>query len=454
MKIFFYLSTFFVLLGSWDNLRASVLAVVDTGVDINHIDIAPAVWINPLDLAGNDYDEDGNGFLNDVNGWNFAENNEVLIERRYVKYLTPEMKRFFKIQSDMSSGNISYEDIKWAKSQLKDKRFLRSMVIYSNFMHGTHVAGIAVKGTTDARLLTVKLNTAGSSSMLRAKTGEIKSDGMLLKENWRSEEYLLFLVQSHVDMLTDIVGYLDGHNADVANLSFGLSYEHARDIVAEAISYDIFGRRRDIEKMTKALLDVFMVEGRKMVKRAPDTLFVLAAGNEGTNNDLFEAFPANINAENTITVGATFKDYGLASFSNYGAQTVEIAAPGVSIRSAVPGNEYLDVSGTSQAAPLVAKVASMVKDGNPSLSPKQIKKILMETVTKKSFLTDKIVSGGVLHQERAVYAAELSNIMNLDLAIEYSLKEISDPLTAKSNFNPFAEELKDLVLPLPSIFSL
>ena len=144
----------------------------------------------------------------------------------------------------------------------------------------------------------------------------------------------------------------------------------------------------------------------------------------------------------------------MASFSNYGEETVDIAAPGVSIYSTVPGNEYLSVSGTSQAAPLVTRVASMIKDSNSELTPKQIKKILMQTVTKKSFLKGKIASGGVVNQKRAVYAAELSNVMGLDLAIKYSLKAINNPVVAKSNGVPFKEELKDLVLPLPSIFSL
>ena len=453
MKIFLSLSTLFLLSGIFNNIRASVLAVVDTGIDITHLDIAPSVWVNPVDLGGNNFDEDRNGFLNDVNGWNFVENNAILINGKYTKYLTPEIRRFFEIQSNVSTGNVEKEDILWAKKQLRNKKFLRYLSIYSNYMHGTHVGGIAIQGTKDARLLSVKLGTAGSAEAMESSVGSAGQN----RPFWGgtgSSGYLSYIVKSHTNSLTEIVDYLDGHDADVANFSFGVSYQHAKEIVTDLMVSDVFASSYYIEKATRSFLTQLIEEGRKMVKRAPDTLFVIAAGNEGTNNDTLWTFPANLNSENTISVAATLMDRSLASFSNYGKRTVDIAAPGVAIRSTVPGNEYLPVSGTSQAAPFVAKAASMVQDANPTLSPKQIKKILMKTVAKKSFLKNKIISGGVLHEERAVYAAELSNVMSVDSAIEHSLKEISDPFIAKSNPNPFAEELKELVLPLPSIFSL
>ena len=202
------------------------------------------------------------------------------------------------------------------------------------------------------------------------------------------------------------------------------------------------------------MLTILNTQWRKVAKKIPDTLFVIAAGNDGTDNDSYPSFPSNGNLDNTISVAATLKDRSLASFSNYGEKTVEIAAPGVSIYSTVPGNTYMTASGTSQAAPYVTKAASMVKDSNPSLSPKQIKEILMRTVTKKNFLKGVVISEGVLHEERAVYAAELSNTMDLNSAIELSLREIDDPYSPKSSVgNPFAKDLKDFVRPLPVLLS-
>ena len=452
MKIFFCASISFIIFSVFSNIQASIVAIVDTGVDINHVDIASSVWTNPLDLSGNTKDEDRNGYLNDVNGWNFVEDNGVLIDSKYTKYLTPEVRRFFDIQSAVANGNINRQDILWAKNQLRDRAFLRMVSTYSSFMHGTHVGGIAIKGTRDSQLLTVKLATAGTPSSQNASEREVRQEEMF----WGSEGIsgiLSSMVDSQMEVLSEIAEYLNGHNTDVANFSFGLSYQYAKEIVDESGGW-VFSRSDDkeVERLTRNFLKELLVKGRKMVQKFPDMLFVIAAGNEGTDNDTLWAFPANINAENTITVAATFEDGTLASFSNYGGRTVEIAAPGVAIESTAPGDEYLSVSGTSQAAPFVTRAASMVKDANLALTPGEIKKILMRTVTKKSFLKGDVVSGGVLNQERAVYAAELSNIMGLDDAIEHSLTEVSDPLVQKSGQSPFLEELKNLVLPLPSIF--
>ena len=416
-----------LFLNAFGGVGASVVAVVDSGVDIAHVDIAPSVWHNPLDLGGNSYDEDGNGFLNDVHGWNFAQNNGVLIDIRYSKYLTPEVRRFLEIQSDMLNGNMAKEDYLWAKNQLRNKKFSRSLEIYSNFMHGTHVGALAIMGTQKARLLTVKVKMSS-----RAEIMKIKSLSSMAKEKMESFE--------------KIIDYMDGHSVDVANFSLGMTYKSAKKIVANNVS---FVSNRNIKKRTISLLEDLMKEGRGMVSKAPGILFVLAAGNDGADNDTFPTFPANINSDNTITVAATFRDRELAEFSNYGKKTVDIAAPGVDILSAAPDGHYLSLSGTSQSAPLVAKAASMIKDSNPLLSSKQVKEILMRTVTKKSFLKGKVASEGVLNGERAVYAAELSTVMDLDSAIEYSLEEIDDPFVPKSNGSPFIKELKDLLLPLP-----
>ena len=101
--------------------------------------------------------------------------------------------------------------------------------------------------------------------------------------------------------------------------------------------------------------------GEGMVAQSPDTLWVFAAGNDGTNNDEFPSSPTNIQADNVISVAATIGFDMIAPFSNYGVEMVDVAAPGVSINSAVPGDEFLSVSGTSQAAPYVANVAGRLR---------------------------------------------------------------------------------------------
>ena len=105
MRIFFY-ALLLLSLNIFIKGSCFIVAVVDSGVDVSHVDLAPSIWVNPVDLADNLYDEDENGFLNDVNGWNFSGNNGVLLDSKYISYLTPDVKRFFKVQSDVADGTL------------------------------------------------------------------------------------------------------------------------------------------------------------------------------------------------------------------------------------------------------------------------------------------------------------------------------------------------------------
>jgi cell wall-associated protease len=134
--------------------------------------------------------------------------------------------------------------------------------------------------------------------------------------------------------------------------------------------------------------------------------------------------PTNVQAENKISVAATLGDQALANFSCYGAKNVEVAAPGVGILSTIPMNNYLAVSGTSQAAPYVANIAGRIKDVNPKLGFREIKKIIMETVDVKSWLVGKVKTSGLVNRDRAIRAAELSRTLDLTLAITQSKNDI------------------------------
>jgi subtilisin family serine protease len=168
------------------------------------------------------------------------------------------------------------------------------------------------------------------------------------------------------------------------------------------------------------------------------------------NNDKFPTSPTNIEADNVISVAATYKYNFLAPFSNYGQNKVDVAAPGMLIHSQIPGNEYLKVSGTSQASPYVARIAAQIKDENKALTPKEIKQILMGTVDKKEFLKAKVRTNGIVNLNRAVSAAKLSLTMGVDAAIQTSNINIADVVVTeeKINFNP------ELITPiaLPSMF--
>jgi subtilisin family serine protease len=131
-------------------------------------------------------------------------------------------------------------------------------------------------------------------------------------------------------------------------------------------------------------------------------LFVTAAGNNGTNNDATAQYPANYAVPNVISVAATDQNDKLASFSNYGATTVDIAAPGVSIYSTVPGNKYATYSGTSMAAPYVSGVAALCWAIDPDATVAEVRNALLQGVDSLASLSGKLVSGGRLDANKTL----------------------------------------------------
>ncbi len=255
-----------------------------------------------------------------------------------------------------------------------------------------------------------------------------------------------------MQLLEEIAAYVGNHKADIANGSFGTGFNQSK-MITDAMFKLAFQRdptKEESDKLAKYFVNSLILEGRNMVDAAPNTLFVFAAGNDGMNNDIYPTSPTNIKADNVISVGATYKYEFIAPFSNYGTEMVDVAAPGMLIHSQIPGNEYLQVSGTSQAAPFVANIAAQIKDINKSLKPKDIKRILMGTVDEKSFLTEKIKAKGIVNMNRATHAAKLSLTTDISTAINEANISISDIETSntKAMFNFNAIE----ALPLAPVF--
>jgi serine protease len=136
--------------------------------------------------------------------------------------------------------------------------------------------------------------------------------------------------------------------------------------------------------------------------RAAGVIFVAAAGNEANNNDTRPSYPANIAVDNVLSVAATDSSDRLASFSNFGATTVDIAAPGVGILSTTPNNTYSSFSGTSMATPFVAGAAALVWSANPSLTYSQVIGRLTSSVDVIPGLAGKVSTSGRLNVNRAL----------------------------------------------------
>lgn len=128
-----------------------------------------------------------------------------------------------------------------------------------------------------------------------------------------------------------------------------------------------------------------------------DGLFIAAAGNDGMDNDLIPTYPASYDSDHIISVAALNRDNVLASFSNFGAKSVDVAAPGAEILSTDLKGRYTFMNGTSMAAPHVAGAAALLKGYMPDLTALEIKEIILSSVTRLPSLDCKVSTGGILN---------------------------------------------------------
>ncbi|MGB3615974.1 MAG: S8 family peptidase [Elainellaceae cyanobacterium] len=131
-------------------------------------------------------------------------------------------------------------------------------------------------------------------------------------------------------------------------------------------------------------------------------LFVAAAGNAGTNNDIEPQYPASYDLDNVISVGASAASDPLASFSNYGPTSVDLVAPGDQIYSTLPDGSYGTLSGTSMAAPHVTGTVALLRAAYPTLSPNALKAAILKSTDPLPELTDVVASGGRLNASQAL----------------------------------------------------
>lgn len=282
-----------------------VIGVFDTGIDYNHADLAPHMWVNPGEIAGDGIDNDGNGYVDDVYGWDVSGNDSDPIDEDY---------------------------------------------------HGTHVAGV---------IGAVRNNGQGIAGITPyVKLMAIKS----LDENR----------QGFVSYSIEALNYV--------NL---MKQQHGVNIRVTNNSW-LF------DEYSQALKDAIEVAGQN------DILFVTSAGNGGSDNigddlDQTPLYPASFDLDNIIVVAATESDDTLGFFSNYGQTSVDIAAPGRSILSALLGGGYRFVSGTSVAAPQVTGTLGLLLSLDDSLTALQAKARLLSGGEMLDSLTGKVVSASRLN---------------------------------------------------------
>ncbi|GHA88123.1 S8 family serine peptidase [Cognatilysobacter bugurensis] len=290
---------------SCDNV---IVGVIDEGIFFNHEDLTPNIWVNPYDPADG-RDNDGNGYVDDVRGWDFDGNS-----------------------NNVNSGG-------------------------ANDDHGTHVAGtIAAVGG----------NGKGVAGM--CWSGIKLISGKFLGNRGGTTANAI----KAIDYFTD------------------LKTRHGLNIVATNNSWGGGG-------FSQALQDA--------IGRADQAgiLFVAAAGNSAYDNDTQASYPSNYPNPNIIAVASTTNTGELSSFSQWGATTVDIGAPGSGIWSTVPKSSkgkvisgYASYNGTSMATPHVTGAAALYKSSFPGASAADVKKAILDAAVPTPSLQGKVVTNGRL----------------------------------------------------------
>ncbi len=282
---------------AWDVFTGSssvVIGVIDTGVDYNHPDLAANIYVNPGEIAGNGIDDDGNGFIDDVRGWDFVNND-----------------------NDPMDDNG----------------------------HGTHCSGTI---------------------------GGVGNNGIgVAGVNWRVKIMpLKFLSASGSGSTTDAIECIEYATMMGINLTS-----------------NSWGGGGYSQAMADAIADA----------GANNILFVAAAGNSSSDNDASPHYPSSYDMDNVVAVAATDHNDNLASFSSYGATSVDLAAPGDDILSTLPGGAYGLLSGTSMATPHVSGALGLIFGRFPAINALDAKNLLLNFADPLPNLDGVVLTGGRLN---------------------------------------------------------
>lgn len=224
--------------------------------------------------------------------------------------------------------------------------FFQTVTLLTDYMHGTHVTGIALRGNPAARLVVARI-TYDYRWIPAAPT----------ETNTRREAR---------DDQT-IVDYFKAHHVRVVNMS----WTGTPAVIASALEKNNVGRDAADRKAIAARL--FAIDRAGLyaaIKNAPGILFVCSAGNTDSNSGFEETMPASFDLPNLLVVGAVDQAGDETSFTSYGT-TVRVDADGYEVASTIPGGGTLRMSGTSQATPAVTNLAGKLLALDPALTPQQ-----------------------------------------------------------------------------------
>ncbi len=410
-----------------------IVGVIDSGINLKHEDLKDVAWINEDEIKGNGIDDDKNGYIDDINGWNFLGD----IYKEHYEY-----DRIYK-----DSSLVNTEMYTTAKNiiEKKKKRAIVRNQGYANtiqfiedskkltdtYFEGKQytmddISKIETKSKDLLRYVSYiqKFKGSGFTSLqdiLSSFNEKIDVNEAIINGDFLKTNYRAVLNNNANDFTTKIYGN-NNSEPSVAKESHGT---HVSGIIGASINNDVGmdGVATNVKIMAVrtvpdgdeydkdvALAIRYAVDnGAKIINASfgksvspkkewvfdaikyaekQDVLIVIAAGNDRKDIDKKRSYPADtkdfINeiSDNFLTVGAINSNYNerlLAPFTNYGKKNVDIFAPGVNIYSTIPDNKYEAMSGTSMASPAVAGIAALIRSYYPNLTASQVKHILINS---------------------------------------------------------------------------
>lgn len=412
--------------------KTVIVAVIDSGIDTKHEDLDDVIWVNSKEVPNNGKDDDGNGYVDDIHGWNFLGDtyNEQF---EYVRLLVSGNKnhpRYTDAETEYSKENQKYgqmkmqyemilnqiiESDKAVAEHLKKEVYTKEEVYAIETVDPTLMQHVSIiKQTYGFELGSV----AETKKLLNKDLDQIKqfTDVYLNKglkgrkteddPNDFSQTFYgngnvnpAVKDESHGTHVAGIIAAERNNGLGVNGVANNVRIMSLRTVpngdeydkdVALAIRYAVDNGAKIINASFGKYYSLHSdkVKDALIYASDNDVLFVCGAGNESFNLDKKISYPNDYGengAEITntfLSVGATEPKYGanvVASYSNYGKKNVDVFAPGSSIYSTYPESQYEFSDGTSMAAPAVTGVAALIRSYYPKLTAAQVKQIIMQS---------------------------------------------------------------------------
>jgi len=448
--------------------------VIDEGVDLQHSELAARAFVNGAEGSGTaGRDDDNNGFIDDISGWNAISRDSEFFPawvRKMFADNTTTVGKLLALYNRIEEGDASAMEV--IRSNPDIGQALNTVLGLS---HGTHVGGIVVRyGNPAAQVASLNVFTSSqepgngeqaaspsfnqrfsvSNPLARFKrlANRMLAEGGAEGSGPQAQGFTsqfddtagisAFLSQLRTEEQAEkdiLARYVASMRPKVANLSLGAAKLGIRQALDSMWEEELLAAKLPLstvrtatqesnyQRMLNDSFEIFRGSWNSFFRANSSTLFVVAAGNDADDkevpnagdNAINEVLPANCSKDNAnvITIAATTPEGVIADFSNYNSSLVQVAAWGTAVPSLAPNNNTVKMSGTSMAAPNAAGVASKLFSVNDRLSPDQARLILEGTVKKFAALKGRVSAEGMIDAQAALDAARRANAVNIVAAI-------------------------------------